>query len=334
MNLRAAVAVVVVVTCFSSQMAHAVCGYDTPATQQTISDQGADPNTFAPGGHTLSGSSSVTCTITGTPPNPPGGTNDNWSVTQTLVYANATDFEVSWVRGSGRLCTLSPADGYGLSGSRECPYDSVVGVHTVLKVQGTCGGQCGYHIGDSVYSNDIVIPPGIEELSNGDVQLVSPRPADKPQLVGTITPQTIPVGYPFSLYGAHAYPATGDTFTIHVEGAGISFSHAYGPKLRASDGEPEDVGFMWYDDTANAVTATQEGDIQFWAELNGVKSVVRTLHAVNWVNGYAPGEPTGGGSGSSNTGGGSGSNDSPSGCNTTGVSLLALLPLFFRRRRE
>lgn len=333
MNLRAAVAVVVAVTCFSPKIARAVCGYDTPAVQQSVTDEGLDPNAVFPPAHTLTGSASVTCTITGTPPNPPGGTNDNWSVTQTLVYANAKDFEVEWVRGSGRVCTSTPADGYGLSGNRTCPYDSVSGVHAVLKVQATCGGQCGYHIGEYVYSSDIVIPPRIEELTNADIQMIFPYPSGKPSLNGSVTIDTIPVGYPFSLWGAHANPATGDTFTIHVEGAGIAFSHAYGPKLRASDGQPQDVGFLWYEDTASAVTATQEGEIQFWAELNGVKSVVRTLHAVNWVGGNAPGQQgTGGGSGSSNTGGGSGSSDSPSGCNTTGVSLLALLPLFFRRR--
>ena len=331
MNSRTAVAVLAAVTGLSSQLAYAVCGYEEPAVSQSVDDLGLDPNAFSPQAHSLSGVTSVVCTITGTPPNPPGGSQDNWSLSQTLVFANATDFEVPWVRGN-KTCTVTPQDGTGLSGSKTCPYDDVTGVHAKLKTQGNCGGQCGYHLGPYVYSNEVLFPPGIEELTANDGQLRYPRPADAPVMNTSLTLDTIPLNYPFAMWGIHAYPAPGDVFTVHVEGAGIHFSQVYGPNLR-SDGKPEDVGLLWYQDDANWVTATQEGEIQYWGELNGAKSVVRTLHAVAWSNGYPNGQApaTGGGSGSNNN------NDpgtTPPSCSTTGGLELALVAVLLRRKRS
>ncbi len=307
------VAVVVV----SSASAMADCSYQAGSAPSGLSDVGpyTDPKNIYLGTDTLAVSVAFTCSNSGTSCDMP-----KWSGTIKLVYAEAPDFEAQWNRyDMTGGCMFPPffsnAGWPAPGGTVPCTFPGVAGVNVKVASRGSCSGQ-GYMIDDWRYSSNVVVPPALEDLS---LNMKGNYPGARATL------SSVPVGVPFRVYGINAIPAGSDVVTIRVEGAGISFTRTYGAKTD-STGKPQSISLDWGNDPDDSasIVAKQVGDFQLWAELNGVKSKVVTLHAD--TRSESSGSSSGGGSG-----GGTGNTPS-GGCSSVGVGGLALAALLLRRR--
>jgi hypothetical protein len=178
-----------------------------------------------------------------------------------------------------------------------------------------------------------------------DVRLVSPPVVFAPSLnansrsallrdgvtiTGPAAPDRLVIGQAVFLSASfEVLPALTEDVTVHVEGAGISFSKAY--RREAGGGKDAIVAAYRRDPQAN-VTPTSAGPVKLWLELAGVRSA-EALFTVG--EGGSSGGGTGGGT--SNTGGtgGSGGGAAPGGCQSVpGAELMLLAAAWGLRRKK
>ncbi|MFT3713209.1 MAG: hypothetical protein QM817_36605 [Archangium sp.] len=309
--MRALVACVVLC---AAHAARANCSVNSTAAT-AIADAGVDLTATSDpfiGTWNVQATLDVQCTDMGTSCNT---STMQWDGNVTVVFEQAQDFVVSILNST---CAWSPTR--AANGNGGCVMSGIRGVHGKVRGWGRCSENGGASsMTDYVYTRDFVAPPTLTP-SASTIFFSKTRFA--------IGPNDIRVGDTFRLMSGEVWPAGTDTVTFRVEGAGMSVTQRYGAAIETS-GAPKSQATAWaYDPASVDAVVTQPGDFQFWVELNGVKSEVRTFHA----NATSTGAGGGGGGSQASTGGGGGGSTMPSGgCSVGGIEAMVLLALLIAK---